>query len=583
LNPTELKALVALLRARSSDLTDVEAKAAAGGMPKSVRDTISAFANDRGGTIVLGLDERANFTRAHGFDPVRIRDALAAACADEVEPPMRADIDIVDFDGGAVVVAEIPELDPRFKPCYVKARGEYNGSFTRGGDGDRRLTDFEIHLLHTNRGQPDDDRQPVSGARLNDLDPVAMDFLLRRIRQRQRRAFDGLDDMTALRRLNVLTPDNKGDGSAPVPTLAALLTLGSYPQQFFPQLNATFIVYAGLSAEDVPREGPRFLDNRTFDGPIPYIVEEAVAAVLRNTSVRSFVEGTGRRDVYDYPVEALREAIVNALVHRDYSPYSRGSPVQIILYADRLSIANPGGLFGAVTEDDLGGEGVSSTRNPVLVKLLQDIHLPDSERIVCENRASGIPTMMRELRRAGSALPEFHNRITRFKVILPRHALLTPETTRWINSLGATGLNATQHMALAQMRDGRAITNQTMRNLGLDGRRATTELADLVTRGLAVRIGERRHARYVLAPQPDEPTTHVGRPVETATPTGREATILHLLSSGNEMSRRDIQEATGMNQAAVLRTLDALIAAGKVAATAPGKSPLRRYRRIAGI
>src|SRR2546423_7477861 len=112
--------------------------------------------------------------------------------------------------------------------------------------------------------------------------------------------------MTALRRLNVLTPDNDGDGTALVPTLAALLALGLYPQQFFPQLNATFIVYAGLSAEDVPREGPRFLDNRTFEGPIPYIVEEAVAAVLRNTSVRSFVEGTGRRDVYDYPVEALR-------------------------------------------------------------------------------------------------------------------------------------------------------------------------------------------------------------------------------------------------------------------------------------
>lgn len=296
LNPTELKALVALLRARSSDLSDVEAKAAANGMPRSVRDTISAFANDRGGTIVLGLDERANFTRADGFDPVRIRDALAGACADEVEPPVRAEIDIVDFDGGAVVVAEIPELDPRFKPCYVKARGEYNGSFTRGGDGDRRLTDFEIHLLHTNRGQPDDDRQAVPTAQLSDLDPVAVDFLLRRIRQRQRRAFDGLDDMTALRRLNVLTPDDKGDGTTPVPTLAALLALGSYPQQFFPQLNATFIVYAGLSAEDVPPGGPRFLDNRTFEGPIPYIVEEAVAAVLRNTSVRSFVEGTGRRD-----------------------------------------------------------------------------------------------------------------------------------------------------------------------------------------------------------------------------------------------------------------------------------------------
>lgn len=474
------------------------------------------------------------------------------------------------------MVAEVPELDPRFKPCYVKSRGEYNGSFTRGGDGDRRLTDFEIHLLHTNRGQPDDDRQPVPRATAADLDTLAVESLLRRVRQRQRRAFEGLDDTGVLGRLNILTPDA---GGSLVPTLGGLLALGAYPQQFFPQLNATFVVYPGLSAEDVAPGGPRFLDNRTFEGPIPAILEEAVAAVLRNTSVRSFVEGTGRRDVHDYPVEALREVIANALIHRDYSPYSRGTPVQIVLYADRLSVANPGGLFGAVTEDDLGGEGVSSTRNSVLVKLLGDVYLPDSDRTVCENRASGIPTILREMRRAGSALPEFHNRINRFKVVLPRHALLAPDTVTWIETLGAPGLTATQRMALAQLHDGRAITNQTMRNLGLDGRRATIELADLVTRGLAVRIGESRHARYLLAP-----VDVAGRPHRTVSdgpsPSDHQAAILDALSASPDMSRRDIQRATGLGQMATLRALELLIATGKVEATAGPRSPLRRYRRV---
>ena len=132
-------------------------------------------------------------------------------------------------------------------------------------------------------------------------------------------------------------------------------------------------------------------------------------------------DGRGRTDVYDYPAEVVREAVANALLHRDYSPYSRGTPVQITLYADRLVVASPGGLFGAITEDDLGGEGVTSTRNPVLAKLLQDVRLPETGRMVCENRSSGIPTMLRELRRAGSPPPEFHSRITRFKVIMPRH------------------------------------------------------------------------------------------------------------------------------------------------------------------
>jgi ATP-dependent DNA helicase RecG len=572
----ELERLIALLRHARTDLCDVEVKAAAaGGLPKSLRDTLSAFSNDRGGTIILGLSEDDDFRAAPGFDAARIRDALAAACNSDLHPPVRAEIEIVPFGEALLVVAEIGELDPRFKPCYVAARGEYNGSFTRGGDGDRRLTDFEIHLLHTNRGQPDDDRQPVEGAIQDDLERVEIDALVERVRLRQPRAFAGLSDEQVLRRLNVLAVDSAGQLR---PTLGGLLALGGYPQQFFPQLNATFVVYPGLSDQDVPANGPRFLDNRSFDGPIPVIVDEAVTAVLRNTSVRSFVDGAGRTDVYDYPAEAVREAVANALLHRDYSPYSRGTPVQIILYADRLVIANPGGLFGAVTEDDLGGDGVTSTRNSVLAKVLQDVRLPGTGRMVCENRASGIPTMLRELRRIGSPPPEFHSRITRFKVIMPRHALLGDETMTWIAGLGQAGLTPTQHLALAEMRAGRPVTNGTMRNLGLEAHRATTELSDLVSRGVVVRIGERRHARYLLAPvQPSDSATALRsgvKPDATA-----DELVWAALADGAELGRRELEERTGLGWTTVLRALARLEKNNQVVFTAPARSPLRRYRR----
>jgi ATP-dependent DNA helicase RecG len=568
----ELQVVVALLRTHTTDLSDIEAKAGAGGLPKSVRETISSFSNGTGGTIILGLDERSGFAPAAPFDAARIRDDLASLCSTDMEPPVRADVDLVTLDQHPLVVAEIPELDPRFKPCYVKSRGEYNGSFIRSGDGDRRLSDFEIHLLHTNRGQPEDDRAPVTQASLDDLDSDAVAALLRRVRQRQRRVFAGLDDETALRRLNVVT---RRDDELAIPTLAGLLALGIYPQQFVPQLNVTFVVYPGTSADAIPASGPRFLDNRTFDGPIPVIVEDALAAVVRNMSIRSFIEGAGRRDVYDYPVEALREAIVNALVHRDYSPYSRGTAVQIVMYADRLMIANPGGLYGTVTEDDLGGEGVSSTRNSVLMRLLQDVQLPDGDGTVCENRGSGIPTILRELRRAGSALPEFHNRINRFKVIFPKHALLDDATLEWIRGL-AVELSPTQHMALAMLRHGKTVTNQTLRNLGLDGRRATTELSALVNLGLAVRIGERRHARYVLAAV--GPTSGA-EPSHETTGADRTAMLLSVLPAGAELSRQQLHELTGIPQASILRLLNNLVTQGVVEATAPPRSPNRRYRR----
>ncbi|WP_158647463.1 ATP-binding protein, partial [Actinoplanes sp. ATCC 53533] len=523
---------------------------------------------------ILGLDENEDFHAAPGFDAARIRDALAAACSDDLHPPVRAEIDVVPFGDALLVVAEVGELDPRFKPCYVAARGEYNGSFTRGGDGDRRLTDFEIHLLHTNRGQPDDDRQPVDGATQADLESRETDALVERVRLRQPRAFAGLSTEQVLRRLNVLAEDQEGRLR---PTLGGLLALGGYPQQFFPQLNATFVVYPGLSAQDVPANGPRFLDNRSFDGPIPVIVDEAVTAVLRNTSVRSFVDGAGRTDVYDYPAEAVREAVANALLHRDYSPYSRGTPVQITLYADRLVIANPGGLFGAVTEDDLGGEGVTSTRNSVLAKLLQDVRLPETGRMVCENRASGIPTMLRELRRIGSPPPEFHSRITRFKVIMPRHALLGDETMTWIASLRQPGLTPTQHLALAEMRAGRPVTNGTMRNLGLEAHRATTELSDLVSRGVAVRVGERRHARYLLAPAE---ITETPQQSGVRGSGSAEELVWAALADGAELSRRDLEVRTGLTWTKVLRALKMLEARNQVVFTAPARSPLRRYRRV---
>ncbi|GAA2618069.1 ATP-binding protein [Paractinoplanes durhamensis] len=565
----QLTQLMGLLRRSGSDLCDVEVKAAAGGLPKSLRDTLSAFSNDRGGTVILGLEEKDGFRPAPGFDAARIASALASACNDELQPPVRTEIEIVEFEDALVVVAEISELDPRFKPCFVSARGEYNGSFTRGGDGDRRLTDFEIHLLHTNRGQPEDDRQPIAGATLADLDSTEVQVLAARVRQRQPRAFANLDQPHILRRLNVVAEDTDG---VVRPTLGGLLALGIYPQQFFPQLNATLVAYPGTSAQDVPANGPRFLDNRSFDGPIPVIVDEVVAAVLRNTSVRSFVDGSGRTDVYDYPAEVVREVVANALLHRDYSTYSRGTPVQITLYADRLVVANPGGLFGAVTEDDLGGEGVTSSRNPVLAKLLQDIRLPETGRMVCENRASGIPTMLRELRRAGSPPPEFHNRITRFKVVLPRHALLDDATTAWIAGLGQLGLTTSQHLALAEMRTGRTVTNGTMRNLGLEAHRATSELSDLVNRGIAVRVGERRHARYVLAPEVSDPA-----PIRidgTAT-----ELVWDALANGIELSRRDLEQRTGLSHMKVLRALKVLEETGRVTPTALGSSPLRRYRR----
>ena len=411
----DLELMVAELRAAGTDTHSVEVKSAVGKLPKTVSETLSAFSNGAGGTLILGLDEGTGFRSAPGFDAVSAREALARACADDIFPPVRSEIEILPFEGAYVVVAEIPEVSPLSKPAYVRGRGEYQGSFIRGGDGDRKLSDYEVGLLHANRGQPRDDRDPVGEASVADLDEDAVAALLRRMRQRQPRAFRSVPDEVALQRLGVLVPASP-DTEKMVPSLAGLLTLGIYPQQFFPQLNVTFVVLPSDQVGAVPEGGPRFIDNRSLNGPIPWMVSDTVDAISRNMRVAGTVRGVGREDSYEYPVEALREAIVNAIMHRDYSPPSRGAQVQVEMYPNRLLVRNPGGLFGPVAEAELGTEGVTSSRNPVLSALLQEVQLPDSDRVICENRGTGIPTMLEQLRRSGTASVKFSNAISHFTV-----------------------------------------------------------------------------------------------------------------------------------------------------------------------
>ena len=198
--------------------------------------------------------------------------------------------------------------------------------------------------------------------------------------------------------------------------------------------------------------GERFIDNVVAEGPIPIMVRDALIAVRKNMTRRSFVRGVGREDVWEYPTDALREAIVNALVHRDLSSDSRGSQVQIEMYPDRLMVHNPGGLFGSVTADRLGEEGVTSTRNAALLRILEDVPVPGTDRPVCENRGSGIRTMIAALRAARMTPPEFTDRLSRFTVTFPNHTLLGDDVVRWITSLEEHGLSESQCIGLALLR-----------------------------------------------------------------------------------------------------------------------------------
>ena len=133
------------------------------------------------------------------------------------------------------------------------------------------------------------------------------------------------------------------------------------------------------------------------------MLAEAITFIHKNTRTKIIIDPeTGRRsDRSDYPEAAVREAVLNALVHRDYSIHTEGMPIQLLVFEDRLEIRSPGGLYGRLRVDQLG-KVQPDTRNPVLAVAMEALG-------ETENRYSGIPTMRRELKQAGMQPPEFRN------------------------------------------------------------------------------------------------------------------------------------------------------------------------------
>ena len=361
----ELIEIVELLRRRGTDLEYVEAKSARTALPKRMWESLSAFANQRGGgVIVLGLDESQGFATVGVADVGKVQADLASLC-DQMDPPLRPLIRVHDFEGRQLVVGRNPGGAARTKAGPLSRQRPVYRLVPRVGDGNRQMSQYEFHLFLESRGQPQHDLEIVEGASRADLDSGMLQGFLGRVRQRRPR-LAGLSDDELLRQLHVLDAQERV-------TLGGLLCFAKFPQQWFPAITITFVHYPGTQADQLGTHDQRFIDNRRFDGPLPLALEDALKTVVHAMKKRSLIQGLLRQEIPEYPPEAVREALVNAVAHRDYSALARGSHVQIQMFQNRLEVQNPGGLFGPVNEDNLGEPGVQAARNQYLMQLLEDL------------------------------------------------------------------------------------------------------------------------------------------------------------------------------------------------------------------
>lgn len=399
----EFQSLLERVQQRQCEEQIIEVKAARQGCPEKLYDTFSSFSNqDDGGTLLFGLDEKQNFAKVGVYDAQDLQKKLMEV-GEGMTPVVRPILSVYSEDDLVFVAAEIPPLDLADRPCFKSARGRLKGSFVRVGDADKPMTEYEVYSYEAYRKKNRDDIRTIEEATIAALEPTQLEhYLLKRKLDRPNLAAltqEQLYELTGIMRGGQLT-------------LASILLFGLYPQALFPQLSIIAARVPGTELGLVDRNGQRFTDSKRLQGSLPEMLEAAMDFLNRNmrTAIRVDPQTGQRADSPEYPPDAVREAVLNALIHRDYSIHTQNMPIQFFIFSDRIEIHNPGGLYGRMTVDQLG-KMQPDTRNPFLVTAMETLGY-------AENRYSGIPKIRQAMFEAGLPEPVFCDRQGEFSVTL---------------------------------------------------------------------------------------------------------------------------------------------------------------------
>ena len=396
-----LQTLVQNINSSKIEPQNVAIKSCYLSFPNKIFDTLSSFSNqDEGGTIIFGLGESPEHEIEGVYDSEAVTKKIIENC-NQMSPKVNALITVCEIKDKMVVAAEIPGVEAAQRPVFYSGAGKLKGSYLRINNTDQPMSEYELYSYEAFRKRIHDDLRVVERARVDMFDPKLLKEYLAQAREQRRSLSSNVKDDDILELTGVTYMGE--------PTLAGALVFSRYPQMYFPQLCITAVVVPGTQMGDVGPDGERFIDNKKITGSAIDMLEEAVDFVRRNSRTKTIIGDDGlRHDKYEYPMRAVREAILNSLVHRDYSILTENTPISIEMYRDRLEIRSCGGLYGTNAIKDLG-KTRPETRNAALANILELLK-------ITENRYSGIPTIYRELETAGLPKPEFDIRRGEFVV-----------------------------------------------------------------------------------------------------------------------------------------------------------------------
>ena len=354
----------------------------AGNVPKGPRrddlaDELAAFANTDGGVLLCGVTDSGDVQGMSREQMDALEQLLTEVCTDKIEPAIRPTILRREIEEGKpLLLVHVPRGDTQYDSP--------GGSYYRVGSSKRRMTTDERLRLAQQRAQSRFlwfDKQPVPGTGFGSLDESFWKPLLS--------AEGAAAPELALEKMGLLTNDENGTTRA---TVAGVLLCTRSPEEWLPNACISATCYRGKDRASGQ------IDTQIITGPLNRQIAEAVAFTRRNMRVGAY-KNPARTDLPQYSERALFEAIVNAVVHRDYA--IQGSRIRISMFANRLEINSPGSLPNNLTIDSMDVR--QSTRNEALASMLGRISVADIQgsgerQFFMERRGDGVPTILRETR-----------------------------------------------------------------------------------------------------------------------------------------------------------------------------------------
>ncbi|MBC8098441.1 MAG: putative DNA binding domain-containing protein [Armatimonadetes bacterium] len=433
----------------------------------ALAETLVAFANTEGGTLIIGVKDDGTPVKTRTDSPA-LEQALKEAdnlCSPTVVTGNWEELE-ADDDAQLFLLRV-----PRSIELHALSDGRV---LIRSGAKNRPLGGQEILRLASAKNTGDFESETMMGATREDFSRKMLDEYLAKRAERTKRPYNGkIDDL--LREIGAIDHDSR-------PTVAGILMFCDYPQQWLPQSSVVFAKFVGKT----PR-GESGLAGYTrreeLTGPLPRLIEAAWNIVWSEMAVSAVVKGLEREETYEYPQFAVREAIVNAICHRDYR--LKGRRIEIRMYADRLEVISPGGLPGFITVENIKEEHFS--RNPRIVNgLFQWGYI--------EELGLGIDRMMEVMQQAGHKPPNFDARPYSFAVSL-YNAREKQQPPDWVRNT-----NYRQARALQYIREHGSITNREYRQLciGVSAETLRLDLVDMVEKAILLKVGSKKGTYYII-------------------------------------------------------------------------------------